>query len=90
MREMHWHPTADEWSFFIAGQARLTAYLAPDSSRTFDFQAGDVGYVEVPQSHYLENTGDTDLVYLEMLKAPVFSDISVAQWLGSLIAWLWS
>ena len=64
MRELHWHTVADEWAFFIAGQGRLTSYLAPASSQTFDFQAGDVGYVPVPNAHYLENTGDTDLVYL--------------------------
>jgi oxalate decarboxylase/phosphoglucose isomerase-like protein (cupin superfamily) len=64
MRELHWHTVADEWDFFIAGQGRLTSYLAPASSQTFDFQAGDVGYVPVPNAHYLENTGDTDLIYL--------------------------
>ena len=45
MRELHWHTTSDEWNFIIAGQGRLTVFVAPDSSRTFDFQAGDVGYV---------------------------------------------
>ncbi|KAH9841163.1 Bicupin, oxalate decarboxylase/oxidase [Teratosphaeria destructans] len=82
LRELHWHTTSDEWSYFIAGQGRLTVYSAPESSRTFDFQAGDVGYVPVPDAHYIENTGDTDLVYLEVLQANVYNDISVAQWLG--------
>lgn len=82
MRELHWHTTSDEWNYFISGQARLTVYSAPESSRTFDFQAGDVGYVPVPMSHYVENTGDTDVVYLEVLQASRYNDISVAQWLG--------
>lgn len=82
MRELHWHTTSDEWSYFIAGQARLTLFSAPESSRTFDFRAGDVGYVPVPMSHYIENTGDTDVVYLEVLQADRYNDISVAQWLG--------
>ncbi len=64
MRELHWHTTSDEWSFFIAGQGRLTVYMAPDSGQTFDFQAGHVGYVPVPNAHYVENTGTVDLVYL--------------------------
>ncbi|KAK4628621.1 Oxalate decarboxylase OxdD [Fulvia fulva] len=63
MRELHWHTTSDEWTYFIADQDRLTAYVAPEASRTFDFQAGDTGYVPVVTAHYLENTGDTDLVY---------------------------
>ena len=40
MRELHWHTTSDEWDYIISGQGRLTAYVAPSSSRTFDFQAG--------------------------------------------------
>ncbi|CAD0012621.1 unnamed protein product, partial [Aureobasidium pullulans] len=82
MRELHWHTTSDEWDFIISGQGRLTVFQAPQSSRTFDFQAGDVGYVPVVTAHYLENTGTEDLVYLEVLQAPIYNDISVAQWLG--------
>ncbi|KAK8255713.1 RmlC-like cupin domain-containing protein [Phyllosticta capitalensis] len=82
MRELHWHTTSDEWSFFLSGQGRVTVFDAPESSRTFDFAAGDVGYVPVPDSHYIENTGNETLTYLEVLLAPVYNDISVAQWLG--------
>lgn len=64
MRELHWHTTSDEWDYILAGQGRLTVYMAPQASRTFNFQAGDTGYVPVVDAHYLENTGDTDLVYL--------------------------
>ncbi|KAJ4300915.1 hypothetical protein N0V90_003003 [Kalmusia sp. IMI 367209] len=82
MREMHWHTTSDEWTYFLQGQARLTVYKAPSSSRTFDFTAGDVGYVPVPNAHYLENTGNETLIFLEVLQAPRYADISVNQWLG--------
>lgn len=82
MREMHWHTTSDEWTYFLQGSARLTVYQAPGSSRTFDFTAGDVGYVPVPNAHYLENTGNETLVFLEVLQAKEYSDISVNQWLG--------
>ncbi|KXT14910.1 hypothetical protein AC579_3075 [Pseudocercospora musae] len=82
MRELHWHTTSDEWDYIIAGQGRLTVYQAPQSSSTFNFQAGDTGYVPVTTAHYLENTGDSDLIYLEVLQAPAYNDISVAQWLG--------
>lgn len=73
MREIHWHTTSDEWAFFIAGNARMTVFQAPGAGRTFDFQEGDVGYVPYPDSHYIENTGDVDLVYLEVLRAPKFT-----------------
>ena len=82
MREIHWHLTSDEWSFFIAGSARLTVFQGPANSRTFDFQAGDVGYVPAVDSHYVENVGAEDVVYMEVLQAPKYTDISVGQWLG--------
>ena len=82
MREIHWHLSSDEWSFFLAGSARLTVFEGPANSRTFDFRAGDVGYVPAVDSHYVENVGTEDVVYLEILQAPKYTDISVGQWLG--------
>ncbi|KAL4959785.1 putative oxalate decarboxylase [Aspergillus stella-maris] len=83
MREIHWHPTSDEWSFFIRGQGRATLIEAPNVATTFDFHPGDVGYFPQSHSHYVENTGDEDLVFLEVLQADHFSDIALGQWLGS-------
>ncbi|KAE8445328.1 hypothetical protein EG329_013566 [Mollisiaceae sp. DMI_Dod_QoI] len=82
MRELHWHLDSDEWNFFIQGSARITVFAAPDSSRTFDFTAGDVGYIPAVNSHYIENTGTEDVIFLEVLQQPKFTDISVAQWLA--------
>ena len=73
MREIHWHLTSDEWNFFLAGSARITVFQAPQSSRTFDYQAGSVGYIPVASAHYIENTGDDDVIVLEMLKTPYFT-----------------
>jgi oxalate decarboxylase family bicupin protein len=81
MRELHWHLTSDEWNYFLQGSARITVYMAPASSRTFDYTAGDVGYIPASNSHYIENTGTEDVIFLVVLKQPVFTDISVAQWL---------
>ncbi|KAI1753621.1 Bicupin, oxalate decarboxylase/oxidase [Xylaria castorea] len=82
MREVHWHTTSDEWSYFLQGSARITIYKAPQSSRTFDFTAGDVGYIPQAASHYVENTGTDDCIFLEVLQAKKFSDISASQWLA--------
>lgn len=83
MREIHWHPSSDEWSFFIKGQGRATLFTAPDTATTFDYHPGDVGYFPQSNSHYVENTGDEDLVFLEVLQTDSFTDISLGQWLGS-------
>ncbi|CAG7919374.1 unnamed protein product [Penicillium olsonii] len=83
MREVHWHPTSDEWTFFISGQGRATLFTAPNAATTFDYRGGDVGYFPKSNSHYIENTGDEDLVFVEVLQAPSFTDMSLGQWIGS-------
>ena len=77
MREIHWHLTSDEWNYFLAGSARITVFQAPQSSRTFDYQAGSVGYIPVASAHYIENVGEDDVVVLEMLKTPFFTGMFV-------------
>jgi oxalate decarboxylase len=82
MRELHWHPNADEWQYYIAGKARMTVVSAGNRARTMDFQTGDVGYVEKSLLHYVENTGETDLVFLEMFKSSFYQDVSFSEWLS--------
>ncbi len=81
MRELHWHPNASEWQFYIAGKGRMTVFMPVGSARTVDVNANDVGLVPFNAGHYVENTGDTDLVFLEMFKASEVLDFSLNQWI---------
>lgn len=84
MRELHWHPNASEWQYYIKGSARMTVFNSEGHARTMDYKANDVGYVPAVAGHYVENTGDTDLVFLEMFKASEFQDFSLNNWLRRL------
>ncbi len=84
MRELHWHPNASEWQYYMDGKGRMTVFMPVDSARTSDFKANDVGFIPATAGHYIENTGDTDLVFLEMFKAPQFMDFSLNNWLRNL------
>src|SRR5215469_14655822 len=64
MRELHWHPIADEWLYFLSGEARMGVFDANGDAGTFDYQAGDVGYVPRPMGHYVVNRGTTTLRFL--------------------------
>ncbi|KAJ5118034.1 hypothetical protein N7526_011057 [Penicillium atrosanguineum] len=83
MREIHWHPTSDEWTFFIQGQGRATLFTAPNAATTFDYRAGDIAYFPQSNSHYIENTGDEDLMFVEVLQASQFTDMALGQWIAS-------
>jgi oxalate decarboxylase len=81
LRELHWHPNADEWLYFLSGQARMTVFNAVATARTFDYQAGDVGYVPKFMPHYIENTGTTTMRFIEAFRSDRFEDVSLAKWL---------
>ncbi|KAJ0124395.1 oxalate decarboxylase oxdc [Diaporthe amygdali] len=82
LREMHWHPNADEWNFFIRGKARITIFAAEGTARTFDYVPGDVGIVPRNMGHFVENIGDEPVEMLEVFRADEFRDFSLFQWLG--------
>lgn len=82
LREMHWHPNADEWSFFVRGKARITVFAAAGAARTFNYQAGDVAIIPQNNAHYVENIGDEEVEMLEMFRADKFQDFSTEQWLA--------
>jgi oxalate decarboxylase len=82
MRELHWHPNTNEWQYYIEGQARMGVFAASGQARTFDYRAGDVGYVPFAMGHYIENTGDTTLRFLEMFKSSYYADLSLDQWMA--------
>ncbi|AUQ27011.1 oxalate decarboxylase family bicupin [Dickeya zeae] len=82
MRELHWHPNNDEWQYYLEGEGRMGVFASSGQARTFDFRAGDVGYVPFAMGHYVENTGTTPLRFLELFKSDHYADISLNQWLA--------
>lgn len=82
MREMHWHPNNDEWQYYLSGQGRMTVFAGNGTARTFNYRAGDVGYVPFAFGHYIQNTGTDSLWFLEMFKSDRFADVSLNQWMA--------
>jgi oxalate decarboxylase len=82
MRELHWHPNNDEWQYYLTGQGRMTVFAGKGAARTFNYRAGDVGYVPFAFGHYIQNTGNQTLWFLEMFKSDRFVDISLNQWMA--------
>ena len=82
MRELHWHPNANEAQYYISGTGRMTVFAAEGRAGTFDYGPGDVGFVPQNMGHYIENTGTTTLRLLELWRADRVSDVSLRQWLA--------
>ncbi|GIO68780.1 oxalate decarboxylase family bicupin [Paenibacillus sp. FSL M7-1455] len=82
MRELHWHPNQDEWQYYLTGQGRMTVFAGNGAARTFNYRAGDVGYVPFAYGHYIQNTGTESLWFLEMFRSDRFEDVSLNQWMA--------
>lgn len=82
MRELHWHPNADEWQYYLRGSARMTVFNTGPHANTTDFRPGDVGVVKKNYGHYIENTGDDVLQFLEVFRTDKYAEISLANWLA--------
>jgi oxalate decarboxylase len=82
LRELHWHPTTDEWQYYLEGNGRMTVFAAQGTARTFDYSARDVGYVPFAMGHYVQNTGDGPLRFLELFRSDRFADVSLNRWMA--------
>ena len=83
LRELHWHPNADEWQYYIGGRARMGVFGSHGRARTEEFSAGDVGYVPQGYGHYIENAGTDELELLIVLNNGSYELISLTAWVGA-------
>jgi oxalate decarboxylase len=74
LRQMHWHPNADEWQYYIKGKARMGVV-------TMEFNPGDIGYAPRNYGHYVQNIGDTDLEFFAVFRTAKFEEFSLSEWL---------
>jgi oxalate decarboxylase len=82
LRQMHWHPNADEWQYYIKGKARMSVFNTGPKVVTMDFNPGDIGYAPRNYGHYVQNVGDTDMQFFAVFRTPTFEEFSLADWLA--------
>jgi len=81
LREMHWHPNADEWQYYVKGKGRMTVFNTGPNALTMDFNPGDIGYVKRNYGHYVQNVGDSDLQFIGVFRAPRYEEFALSDWL---------
>ena len=83
LRELHWHPNADEWQYYLKGRGGMTVFGSGGRARTDDFAAGDVGYVPQGFGHYIENVGADDLELVLAFNSGLYESISITAWMAA-------
>jgi oxalate decarboxylase len=82
LRELHWHPTADEWQYVIAGDINVTMFGSGGRYRTESLAKGDVGYIPQGFGHSIENIGKTGCRVLIGFNTGVYETIDLSQWIA--------
>lgn len=82
LRELHWHPTADEWQYVIAGDISVTLFGSHGRYRTETLAKGDVGYIPQGYGHSIENVGRTPCRVLIGFNTGVYQTIDLSQWIA--------
>lgn len=82
LREMHWHPHADEWQYFLNGRARVTIFGSHGRVKTEEFGPGNVGFIKQGYGHYIEQVGDQPTRLLILFNSGNYEEISLSNWLG--------
>jgi len=82
LRELHWHPTADEWQYVIEGKASVTMFGSGGRYRIETLEKGDVGYIPQGYGHSIENVGDKLCRVLIGFNNGVYETIDLSQWIA--------
>ena len=77
MREPHWHPNADS-------EGRPQGFRVMTARTPTPPHRPDDGLVRRNLGHYVENTGDDDLVFIETFRSDHYEEVSLANWLAHL------
>lgn len=82
LRELHWHPNADEWQYYIKGRAGVTVFGAHGRAKTEEFRPGNIGFVQQGFGHYVEQVGTEPVEFFALFNSPTFEEISISKWLA--------
>jgi oxalate decarboxylase len=83
LREMHWHPNADEWQFYVSGKSRVTIFGAHGRTATEEFAPGQIAFIKQGFGHFVEQIGDEPTRILILFNSPVYEEISISAWLAA-------
>ena len=88
MRELHWHPNADEWQYVVEGDVSVTMFGSHGRFRTESLSQGDVGYIPQGYGHSIENTGTKSARLLIAFNTGHYQAIDLSLWIAANPAYL--
>jgi oxalate decarboxylase len=82
LRELHWHPNADEWQYVIDGDLSVTMFGSHGRFRIEHLHSGDVGYIPQGYGHSIENVGNRPSRVLIGFNTGIYQAIDLSAWIA--------
>jgi oxalate decarboxylase len=82
LRELHWHPNADEWQYYISGRARVGIFGAHGRELVEEFAPGNVAFIKQGFGHYIEQIGNEPTKILIVFNSGIYQQIALSSWLA--------
>ena len=82
LRELHWHPNADEWQYVINGDVSVTMFGSHGRFRTELLHTGDAGYIPQGYGHSIENVGSEQSRILIAFNSGIYESIDLSAWIA--------
>jgi oxalate decarboxylase len=82
LRELHWHPNADEWQYVVEGRVGVTMFGSHGRYRTEALAKGDVGYIPQGYGHSIENVGEGRCRVLIGFNTGHYQAIDLSMWIA--------
>jgi oxalate decarboxylase len=83
IRELHWHPNADEWQYVMEGSGKVTIFGSHGRVKTMPYGKGMVAFIKQGYGHFIENTGSETLKLIVLFNSPIYQELSLNDWLNS-------
>jgi len=83
LRELHWHPNADEWQYYVSGRSEIGIFGANGKYRQDEFGPGQVAFIDRGFGHYIRQIGSEETKILIAFNSPDYQEISLSSWLAS-------
>jgi oxalate decarboxylase len=81
-RELHWHPTADEWQYVVEGKVSVTLFGSHGRHRIETLGKGDVGYIPQGYGHSIENVDSKPSRILIGFNTGHYAAIDLSLWIA--------
>ncbi len=82
-RKLHWHPSSNEWMYFLRGRGQVALFGSGGRGMTREFSPGDVAYAPMGFGHAIKNIGAEELEIVQVWDNGAFEEIELEPWVRS-------